>query len=57
MSSYDNSERLAKFASWVEGDDLLVDLDEIAQWEKEHPQPFDRDMAHLTDISFGGVRL
>ena len=24
-------------------DDLLVDLDEIQAWTKEHPQPFDRD--------------
>ena len=43
VSSYDNTERLMKFSSWVEGDDLLVDVDEILQWEKEHPQPFDRD--------------
>ena len=43
VSSYDNNERLAKFASWVNGDDLLVDLDEIQAWTKEHPQPFDRD--------------
>ena len=43
VSSYDNTERLAKFASWVEGDDLLVDLDEVGAWTKEHPQPFDRD--------------
>ena len=42
VSSYDNSERLAKFASWIDGDDLFVDLDEILQWEKEHPQPYDR---------------
>ena len=43
VSSYDNAERLMKFSSWVEDDELLVDLDEILQWEKEHPQPFDRD--------------
>ena len=43
VSSYDNAERLARFASWVEGDDLLVDLDEILRWEKEHPQPYDRN--------------
>ena len=42
VSSYNNAERLAKFASWLEGDDLLVDLDEILQWEREHPQPYDR---------------
>ena len=42
VSSYDNAERLAKFASWIDGDGLFVDLDEILQWEKEHPQPYDR---------------
>ena len=43
VSSYDNNERLAKFSSWIDGDDLMVDVDEILAWEKEHPQPFDRD--------------
>ncbi len=43
VSSYDNAERLTRFASWVEGDELLVDSDEIRAWTKEHPQPFDRD--------------
>ncbi len=42
VSSYDNSERLKLFASWVEDDTLFVDADEILAWEKEHPQPFDR---------------
>jgi methylamine---glutamate N-methyltransferase subunit C len=43
VSSYDNAERLAKFSSWIDGDDLMVDVDEIQAWAKEHPQPFDRD--------------
>ena len=30
ISSYDNNERLEKFASWVDGDGLFVDADEIA---------------------------
>ena len=42
VSSYDNAERLNKFSSWVEGDALLVDAEEIAAWTKEHPQPYDR---------------
>ena len=42
VSSYDNSERLHRFGSWVEDDELLVDADEILLWEKEHPQPYDR---------------
>ncbi|MEQ8839533.1 MAG: glutamate synthase-related protein [Acidimicrobiales bacterium] len=43
VSSYDNRERLNKFSSWLEGDALMVDADEIATWAREHPQPFDRD--------------
>ena len=31
-----------RIATWIDGDDLFVDLDEILQWEKEHPQPYDR---------------
>ncbi|MGI9601330.1 MAG: glutamate synthase-related protein [Acidimicrobiales bacterium] len=43
VSSYDNSERLHKFSSWIDDDDLVIDFDEVAAWEKEHPQPYDRD--------------
>ena len=43
VSSYNHAERLAKFSSWIDGDDLLVDAEEIRAWTKEHPQPFDRD--------------
>ena len=43
VSAYDNSERLHKFSSWVDGDDLLVDAEEIAAWTKDHPQPYDRE--------------
>ena len=43
VSSYDNRERLHRFESWVDGDDLLVDADEIAAWATDHPQPYDRD--------------
>ena len=42
VSSYDNRERLNRFTSWLEDDELLVDADEIAAWATEHPQPFDR---------------
>ena len=42
VSSYNNAEQLAKFSSWLEGDDLCVDQDEIETWEKGHPQPYDR---------------
>ena len=47
VSSYDNSERLAKFSSWVDGDDLLVDAEEIRAWTKEHPQPYDLSLIHI----------
>ncbi len=43
ISAYNNAEVLQKFASWVEDDQLLVDADEIAEWERSHPQPYDRD--------------
>ena len=43
VSEYNNEERLPKFTAWVEGDQVLVDADEIAAWAKAHPQPYDRD--------------
>ncbi len=45
ISSYANDERLHRFTSWVDDatGDVLVDADEIAAWEREHPQPFKRD--------------
>lgn len=43
VSAYDNNEVLARFASWIEGDDLMIDEQEVLAWEKDHPQPFDRD--------------
>ncbi len=57
VSEYSNKEVLQKFSSWIEGDDVLVDEDEINGWGKEHPQPFDRssylglyaDTSHGTD--------
>ena len=42
VSSYNNAERLHKFSSWLDGDDLMVDTDEIIAWTKENPQPYDR---------------
>ena len=43
ISEYDNSEALAKFQSWVEDGEVLVDEEEIAKWAKKHPQPYNRD--------------
>ena len=43
ISAYANDERLAKFGSWVEDDQVMVDADEIALWAADNPQPYDRD--------------
>ena len=42
VSSYNNAERLHKFASWIDDGGLWVDVEEILDWEKAHPQPYDR---------------
>ena len=43
VSEYANEEALPKFESFIEGDDVLVDADEIAAWAEANPQPYDRD--------------
>jgi glutamate synthase domain-containing protein 2 len=43
ISEYNNEERLPKFNSWVEDGDVLVDADEIREWEQKNPQPYKRD--------------
>ncbi len=43
VSSYNNSERLHKFSSWVEDGAIFVDEDEISAWQAQNPQPFDRN--------------
>jgi len=43
VSGYNNAEKLHRFSSWVEKDGVWVDEDEVAAWEKESPQPYDRD--------------
>jgi glutamate synthase domain-containing protein 2 len=43
VSSYNPEEKLHRFQSWVEDGAIWVDEEEIAAWEKENPQPFDRD--------------
>ncbi len=42
ISEYDNEEALPKFSAWVEGDMVLVDEEEIAAWERDHPQAYNR---------------
>ncbi len=43
VSEYSNEEALPKFSSWLENGSVVVDEEEIAEWEKEHPQPYDRE--------------
>ncbi len=43
ISAYNNAEVLHKFSSWIEDDQLMVDADEIGAWERENPQPYNRD--------------
>ncbi len=42
VSAYANDEKLPKFTSWIDGDDVLVDADEIVAWAQDNPQPFNR---------------
>ncbi len=43
ISAYANSEVLNKFKSWIRGGKVYVDADEIAEWERANPQPYNRD--------------
>jgi glutamate synthase domain-containing protein 2 len=43
VSEYNNAEKLHKFMEIIEGDNLFVDLNEIKDFEKANPQPFQRD--------------
>jgi len=43
ISEYNNSEALAKFNAGVDDGQVWVDEDEIAEWARRHPQPYDRD--------------
>lgn len=55
VSEYANAEKLRKFSSWVDNDQVLVDEDEIAAWALANPQPFDRDayLGLYADTSHG----
>lgn len=55
VSEYANDEALPKFTSWVENGGVWVDADEIADWAKANPQPFDRDayLGLYADTSHG----
>ena len=55
VSEYANNEALPKFNSWTEGDDILVDADEVNAWGQENPQPFNREsyLGLYADTSHG----
>ncbi|MEJ6394438.1 glutamate synthase-related protein [Gymnodinialimonas sp. 2305UL16-5] len=55
VSAYANEEKLPKFSAWVENDQVYVDEDEINDWAKNNPQPFDRDayLGLYADTSHG----
>ena len=44
VSAYNNEEKLPVFTSWIEDGEVKVDSDEIAAWEHENPQPFNRNI-------------
>ena len=43
ISAYNNDERLPVFTAWVDDGKVMVDRDEIAEFERINPQPWDRD--------------
>ena len=43
VSAYANDEKLPKFEAWIEGDDIMVNADEINAWGHANPQPYNRD--------------
>lgn len=45
VSEYNNEEALHRFRAWIdrEADAVLVDENEVAEWARRHPQPFDRE--------------
>lgn len=55
VSEYANEEKLPKFKSWVEDDQVWVDADEIGAWAEQNPQPFNRDayLGLYADTSHG----
>ena len=43
ISEYNNNETLTKFNAWVEDGQVWVDENEIENWAKKHPQPYNRN--------------
>ncbi len=43
VSEYNNKEALKKFSSWIEDGAVFLNVDEVSEWAKNHPQPFNRE--------------
>lgn len=43
ISEYKNDDKLHKFNAWIEDGGVWVDADEIAAWEQDNPQPYNRE--------------
>ncbi len=43
VSAYNPSERLHRFGAWLEDGRVWVDEDEIRDWARDNPQPYDRE--------------
>ena len=57
VSEYNNAERLHKFSSWIENGEVLVDADEVREWERKNPQPYQRDAYHGAYADVHGTPL
>ncbi|MBW2419983.1 MAG: alpha-hydroxy-acid oxidizing protein [Deltaproteobacteria bacterium] len=42
VSAYTNEEALHRFGHWIDGGEIFVDEHEVGEWERGHPQPYDR---------------
>jgi glutamate synthase domain-containing protein 2 len=42
VSEYSNSEALHQFSAWIEEGHVFVDADEVGEWARDHPQPYNR---------------
>ena len=43
ISCYNTSEQLKRFKSWIDDGGVWVDEEEIAAWERQNPQAYDRE--------------
>ena len=43
VSEYNNHEVLQRFGAWRKDGEVYVDEAEIAAWQTQHPQPYDRE--------------